>query len=116
MAETIDGRPAPGKRTPDRLNAIPDAFRGRWAGQGDCGPTAPMALTVERDALRFTESTGRPDYILRAGPREISLEMTVAGEGESRTDSTTLTLTPDGTLRRSDPDGAQVTYTRCAKP
>ncbi len=112
-AQTIDGRPAPAKRTPDRLDAIPDAFRGRWATQGDCGAGAPMALTIERDTLRFAGRTGRADYILRAGPREISLELTVTDGGERRSDSTSLTLQPDGRLRRSDPDGTQVAYTRC---
>lgn len=74
-----------------------------------------MEITVERDALRFWESSAVPTYILRAGAREVSMELDFTGEGETWTDSTTLTLTPDGRLRRADPDGTQVLYTRCTK-
>lgn len=112
---TIDGQPAPIKRTPDRLDAIPDAFRGRWAAEGNCGSFAQVAITVERDQIQFWESFAVPTYILRAGAREVSMELDFTGEGETWTDSTTLALTLDDRLRRADPDGTEVLYTRCPK-
>lgn len=108
---TIDGRPAPAKRTPDRLAAIPDTFRGRWTRAGDCGEGSTSVLTVERDRLRQAGAAARASYILRAGAREVSLELGGAGEGWPAT--TTLTLLPDGRLSRADPDGTQVRHTRC---
>ncbi len=108
---TIDGRPAPAKRTPDRLDAIPDAFRGRWTSAGDCGEGSTSVLTVGRDELRQGDAVARPSYILRAGARELSMELAGAGEGWPAT--TTLTLLPDGRLSRADPDGTQVVHTRC---
>lgn len=111
---TIDGRPAPAKRTPDRLDAIPDAFRGRWSVGADCGETSDQAIVVGRDVVSFSESAGTATYILRAGPREVSLELAMIGKGETWSDTMTLTLTPDDHLRRADPDGTQVRYARCS--
>lgn len=108
---TIDGRPAPAERTPDRLDAIPDAFRGRWAAAGDCGVGSTSVLTVARDRLRQNDGVARPSYILRAGARELSMELADARPAWPAT--VTLTLLPDGRLRRSDPNGSQATHARC---
>lgn len=108
---TVDGQPAPPKRTPDRLDAIPDAFRGRWTSAGDCGEGSTSVLAVARDELRQGDSAARPSYLLRAGARELSMELAGADAGWPAT--TTLTLLPNGRLRRADPDGTQVLHTRC---
>ena len=113
---TIDGRPAPAKRTPDRLEAIPDAFRGRWSVGGDCGQTSDQAIVVARDTLSFSGSVGDATYILRAGPRAISLELAKTGKVETESTSMTLSMTPDDHLRRADPDGTEVLYARCSGP
>ncbi len=112
--DTIDGEPAPPKRTPDRLPAIPDPFRGDWAAGGtDCGPLSDGRLTVAADELRFYESVARPTYILREDDQAIALELAFSGEGESWTETTTLRILPDGRLSRRDPNGTEVLYSRC---
>ena len=108
---TIDGRPGPPKRTPDRLHAIPDSFRGRWASAGDCGEGAPDVLSIARDSLGQGGRTARPSFILRAGAQELSMEL--AGAGEPWPATLTLTLLPDGRLNRAEPDGTQLLHTRC---
>lgn len=111
---TIDGRPAPPRRTPDRLTAIPDQFRGRWAAGGiDCGPLSDGVMIVAGSELRFTESTATPSYILREGPPAIALELAFISEGETWTETTTLRLTPNDRLSRRDPNGREVMYHRC---
>ena len=113
---TIDGRTAPPKRTPDRLDAIPDVFRGQWAAAGTgCGPLSDGVLGVTGGGLRFHESVARPTFILREDARSIALELAFSGKGERWTETTALRVRPDGRLSRRDPDGREVLYARCAE-
>lgn len=109
---TIDGRAAPAKRTPDRLDAIPDAFRGRWGVAGDCGVTSSSVMMVGRDRLSRGTTDAVASYVLRAGATEMSIEFDRSQPPWLAT--TTLSRLPDGRLRRADPDGASVLYTLCA--
>ena len=109
-SRTIDGLPAPAKRTPDRLPAIPDAYRGRWSSGGDCGATAENLLAIDRLSLTRAGLSATPSYILRAGPDEISIELALADGGR---DTMTLRLAGPDRLSRRDPDGSDVDYARC---
>jgi hypothetical protein len=94
--------------------SIPAAWRGDWGGSDGCGRMATTRLTVDGRRLTFYESEGTASRIERRSPRELSMVLSMTGEGESWTRRATLKLSPDGKrLTRTEAGQATVTYIKC---
>ena len=78
--------------------AIPQAFRGNWSSSAaKCGkPGDDMRLTVSGDRLTFYESAGKVTSARPLSPNRLRVSATYSGEGETWSDSATLTLSGDG--------------------
>lgn len=78
--------------------AIPQAFRGNWSSSAQkCGkPGDDMRLTVSGDRLTFYESAGKVTSARPLSPNRLRVSATYSGEGETWSDSATLTLSGDG--------------------
>ncbi len=106
---------------PDQVNpdgtlaAMPSAWRGRWAGQGgSCADSSERRLDIEANRLVFYESVATPMRIERLSERELQLDLSFTGEGESWTRESVLVLSDNGrTMRRSEDGMPIITYTRC---
>ncbi|GAA0727969.1 hypothetical protein [Sphingomonas japonica] len=120
MANDAAPAPAPSAE-PDRVNAdgslaaIPAAWRGRWAGQGgSCADSSDRRLDIEADRLTFYESVAVPQRIERVSERELQLDLSFTGEGQTWQRRTMLVIGDDGrTMRRSEKDTPLITYTKC---
>lgn len=101
--------------TPRSLAEIPTGFRGRWDSSREaCAQAASeMRLVVSADNLRFYESVGQ---VLVVRPQEedrVAVDLRTTGEGETRTESRTLSMTSDGRLT-VESGGTSATRVRCA--
>ncbi len=83
------------------IATLPDAFRGRWGmAVADCDPAKADAakglMVVAADRLTFYESRGTPAAIRLETPAKLTTDVAFSGEGQTWTQSTTLTLADDG--------------------
>ncbi len=93
---TVRVIPAGGEASND--GAIPQAFRGNWSSSAaKCGkPGDDMRLTVAGDRLTFYESAGKVTSARPLSPNRLRVSATYSGEGETWSDSATLSLSGDG--------------------
>lgn len=120
-AAKLNGLPVPQPQAQASAVAfdIPVAFVGRWGmTKADCDPDGTAVkgmLTITPTALKFWESKGHVQRIVRHSPYDISLDLDMTGEGQSWTSNTRLTLDAATTvLDRSEagkPDHYR--YQRC---
>lgn len=114
--ESAGGEPVPevnAAEAPQLLAEIPTGFRGRWdASQEACGrPTSEMRLVVSAASLRFYESVGQVTAVRQDG-EDVAVDLRTTGEGETRTETRTLSMTSDGRLE-VESGGTSATRVRC---
>ncbi|VXB24324.1 conserved exported hypothetical protein [Luteimonas sp. 9C] len=94
---------------------LPARFVGRWdaaaercnAGRGE------LALWIRPDALQFYESTATPVRVRATEDHSLQLDARYAGEGDTWTDTRTLTLEGDDVLLVEDAMGNVTRRVRC---
>lgn len=102
--------------TPETLDAMPEAFVGRWDfSEQDCaGSGSEMQLAVEARAVSYYESAAELETITRTGPRTIVAEHRFSGEGEQWEEELAYELNEaSDRLTVTDPDGSFSTRIRC---
>jgi len=105
--------------TPAETAAFPPRFRGRWGlTVADCDPARADNKGLMRIAptiIRFYESRGTPETIVRRTPGTIVATLAMNGEGQTWTDTTRFTLGNQGRtlLRVRDQGGPPLRYTKC---
>ena len=107
LAASENGAPGENTATASAENAIPDRFIGVWDYiRGTCDPASDMRLEIEEDEFGFYESTGKVTNVQTEGAAVI-VDLDMAGEGETWTQSLRLVLTDDGTrLLVTEPQSA----------
>jgi hypothetical protein len=102
------------------IAAFPAAFQGRWGMvPNDCDPdmadVAKGLMVVSADALKFYESRAKVGKLEQLTPNAIKGTLDYAGEGQTWSKQTTLTLQDDGkTLVREEADPVLTnTYSKC---
>ncbi|WP_431470986.1 hypothetical protein [Sphingosinithalassobacter sp. LHW66-3] len=112
---TPEPTPSVAAATDTRHGPIPMGYRGVWsAGEGGCARGAEQRLRIEPDTLVFYESAATPGRVEQLSDSSIRLDLAFTGEGETWTQTNTLTLLDDGRrLRREQAEMPPVTYTRC---
>lgn len=97
------------------VDAIPQPWRGTWSGgRGSCDRGSELRLVVGADRLTFYESEGEANRIERLTEREVQVDLTMTGEGETWNRRVTLSLSDDRQrLTRSEAGMPAVTYTKC---
>lgn len=83
---------------------IPGDFQGQWSrSSATCGqPGDDMRLAITGDSLTFYESVGKVTEMRREGPGSIRLSADYRGEGETWSESSTLTLSDGGKMLTID--------------
>jgi hypothetical protein len=104
----------PGARG-ERMQAMPVAMHGVWAGEGTrCARSSDLRLEIAGDRLTFYESVAKPVAITRGEGSSIDVQLELSGEGDTWRERQTFTLSGDGQrLVRAMADGRSVTYARC---
>lgn len=107
--------PAPTPAEAGTIAQVPDAWRGTWAGEGgNCAAGSDLRLQVAPDRLLFFEAEAVATRIERLSEREIQLDLSFSGEGQSWTKRNVLALGDDGdALVRSEDGMPTVRYRRC---
>jgi len=116
-AAQLQGLPVPQPTAHALAYQIPTSFVGRWGmTEADCDPDGSAVkglLTITDDSLKFWESKGSVQQIVRHSPYDITLELAMTGEGQSWTSTTRLVLDAAATeLVRSD-NSHSYRYQRC---
>jgi len=101
-AAQLKGLPVPQPKASALAYEIPTSFVGRWGiNKADCDPDSLAAkglLTITPDTLKFWESKGHVQRIVRHSPYDITLNLNMTGEGQSWTSDTRLTLDAAATV------------------
>ena len=99
---------------PQTLAEIPTGFRGRWDASRDaCArPASEMRLVVSANSLRFYESVGQVLAVRPQDEEAVAIDLRTTGEGETRTETRTLSMTSDGRLS-VESGGTMATRVRC---
>ena len=93
---------------------IPERYHGRWdASRAACArATSEMRLVVGPSSLRFYESEGPVVSVRGADGDAVAVELRLTGEGETRTETRYLRLTPERQLA-VEVDGEAALRVRC---
>lgn len=95
--------------------ALPAAFLGKWdAPPKPCSTPyrSDMQLDITARELAFFESGGNIKNVKITGPRDVTAEVAMSGEGETWEKSLHMTLSDDGKTLTLD-DGKMGTRVRC---
>ena len=116
-AAQLEGLPVPQPTAHALAYQIPTSFVGRWGmTPADCDPDGSAVkglLTITDDSLKFWESKGSVQQIVRHSPYDITLQLAMTGEGQSWASTTRLVLDAAATeLVRSD-NSHSYRYQRC---
>lgn len=116
-AAQLQGLPVPQPTAHALAYQIPTSFVGRWGmTPADCDPDGPAVkglLTITDDSLKFWESKGNVQQIVRHSPYDITLDLTMTGEGQSWTSTTRLVLDAAATQMVRTEDSRSYRYHRC---
>ncbi|MGN6269142.1 MAG: hypothetical protein ACTHM0_04525 [Sphingomonas sp.] len=116
-AAQLEGLPVPQPTAHALAYQIPTSFVGRWGmTPADCDPDGPAVkglLTIADDSLKFWESKGNVQQIVRHSPYDITLTLAMTGEGQSWTSTTRLVLDAAATELVRTEDSHSYRYRRC---
>lgn len=118
-AAQLGGLPVPQPTAHALAYQLPPSFVGRWGmTKADCDPNSLATkglLTISADHLKFWESKGSVQRIVRHSPYDVTLVLDMTGEGQRWTSTTQLTLDAAATqlvrAERGTPDHYR--YQRC---
>ena len=116
-AAQIEGLPVPQPTAHALAYQVPTSFVGRWGmTPADCDPDGPAVkglLTITDDSLKFRESKGNVQQIVRHSPYDVTLQLAMTGEGRSWTSTTRLVLDAAATQLVRTEDSRSYRYQRC---
>ena len=116
-AAQLQGLPVPQPTAHALAYQIPTSFVGRWGmTRADCDPDSLAVkglLTIDPDGLKFWESKGNVQQIVRHSPFDVTLTLAMTGEGQSWTDTMRLTLDAAATRLVRTEDNRSYRYQRC---
>jgi hypothetical protein len=98
----------------DSEAAIPAAFHGEWnSDRSQCGSAGETRLIVSGNRLRFHESIARVRRVESVNDRTIRVTAVYRGEGDRRTETRRLRLSPNGNRLTVSAAGSTLTRFRC---
>lgn len=99
----------------EAAGVIPARFRGEWTEEPSaCGSgDSETRLRIGADALRFYESIAKVREIEVVSDRVIEVTADYSGEGQTWSNQSRLSLSPDGDTLTVTGEGATMTRTRC---
>ena len=116
-AAKLEGLPVPQPSAHALAYQIPTSFIGRWGmTKADCDPDGPAVkglLTISDDSLKFWESKGNVQQIVRHSPYDITLQLAMTGEGRSWASTTRLVLDAAATELVRNEESHSYRYRRC---
>jgi hypothetical protein len=114
---SLKGLPVPQPTAHALAYQLPPGFVGRWGmTKADCDPNSLVVkglLTITPDRLKFWESKGSVQRIVRHSPYDVTLELAMTGEGQSWTSTTRLTLDAAATQLVRAENSHSYRYQRC---
>jgi hypothetical protein len=116
-AAVRDGLPVPRSSAQAIEHDIAEPFLGEWGmTKADCDPSRPDRkglVVIKPDKLVYYESRGSVTSINRDSPNQITLQLSMDGEGQQWQATDVLKLNPVGTQLQRTEQGQTYTYDRC---